>query len=307
MANCYNQADIYEAAYTISKKVDFKSLDLEKKAKLANAYAFAAKDLEGEFVKILKDCLCDIKSEKAIEDENIAVNEKFLSGNAFYMLSKLCDDKASEEIACNIAKSLKKAERSKEGYFLTTSNNKCLCIAFNVLSFYMNYETKNGGKEQYNDIIAQVNAIYNDLFEDTILELKNGKESSLKPLVYLAAGLVDMLEVMDQALYEIWARIRAIFKETIKAILSSAKYTLGSNKELDLMLVYAIFKGCRMNLLHTEKYECEATTLFDQILEDKESIGDAYTVAAFILAASESVKNREYQDYGREKGGVLWS
>ena len=30
----------------------------------------------------------------------------------------------------------------------------------------MNYETKDGGKEHYNDIIAQYNALYNDCFED---------------------------------------------------------------------------------------------------------------------------------------------
>ena len=29
--------------------------------------------------------------------------------------------------------------------------------------------------------------------------------------------------------------------------------------------------------------------------------------SAYILAATESIKNREYQDYGRLKGGVLWS
>lgn len=31
-------------------------------------------------------------------------------------------------------------------------------------SFYMNYETKDGGKEHYNDIIAQYNAIYAECF-----------------------------------------------------------------------------------------------------------------------------------------------
>ena len=138
---------------------------------------------------------------------------------------------------------------------------------------------------------------------------KKNERVKLKPLVYFAAALVDTLELMDQALYEIWAKLREFYKETIKAILNSARFTLGKNKEYDLIFAYAIFKGCRMNLIHTEKYECEAASLFDLVNEDLESLMDASAnvKSAYILAATESIKNREYQDYGRLKGGVLWS
>jgi hypothetical protein len=35
--------------------------------------------------------------------------------------------------------------------------------------------------------------------------------------------------------------------------------------------------------------------------------GNVYKLAFKALFYSEAIRNREYQDYGRGKGGVLWS
>ena len=82
-----------------------------------------------------------------------------------------------------------------------------------------------------------------------------------------------------------------------------------------------------MKALITEKYENSVLGLLD-IIEDKsgsgtecgcdksgtadgedESLGNdsATTLAYKALYYSEVIRNREYQDYGRGKGGVLWS
>ena len=75
----------------------------------------------------------------------------------------------------------------------------------------MNYETKDGGKEHYNAIIAQYNAIYAECFENAGKAAHDGDAKAVKALALFAAGAVDTLEVMDQALYEIFARIREMY------------------------------------------------------------------------------------------------
>lgn len=308
MANNYDVKEMYDDAVKLAKKVDFSNLNATEKSRFLNALGFGAKDFEKDFKKLLLSAIKEYHADLVNIGEG-KDTDKFLSGNALYKAANLTDDEKYTKAAKDLAANLKNVARSSNEIFLDDKGEVSLKIAFNVLSFYMNYETKNGGKEHYNDIIAQFNALYVNYFADIVLDLKNGDVSKFADLIYFAAGLIDTLEVMDQALYEIWAKLREFYKETIKAILSSARFILGKDKELDLMLAYAIFKGCRMNLLHTEKYECEAVTLFNYCLNTIDSLedDDVNVKSAFILAASESVKNREYQDYGRGRGGVLWS
>jgi len=309
MANSYDCKKIYDNAFLLAKSFDLKDVDADERGKILNALAFASKDLEGEFKPLFKEML-EIFSdlEEAFSKDNLDL-ENLLVGNAYYKMASLTGEEKYIDLALKLAKKIPDLKRSDKGFFLNTKGKECPCVAFKALSFYMNYETNNGGKEHYNDIIAQFSAIYNEKIGDLVLELKNGNEKAYKPLVYFLAGIVDTLEVMDQALYEIWAKLSLFYKETLKAVLKSARYVMGKNNELDLILVYAIFKGCRMKLIHTEKYEFEANALFDAINEELDEILDASAnvKSAYILAASESVKNREYQDYGRLKGGVLWS
>lgn len=51
----------------------------------------------------------------------------------------------------------------------------------------------------------------------------------------------------------------------------------------------------------TEKIFEKAT---DKHVADKNSMSVS---AAYITAYSEYIRNRDYQDYGRSNGGVLWS
>lgn len=63
-----------------------------------------------------------------------------------------------------------------------------------------------------------------------------------------------------------------------------------------------------MKLIQTEKYAANAENIFematDKHVASKESVFDT---AAYIMAYSEYIRNREYQDYGRNNGGVLWN
>lgn len=76
------------------------------------------------------------------------------------------------------------------------------------------------------------------------------------------------------------------------------------------MFAYAVLKGCRMKALHTEKYEGIVLGVCDKVMSGEiftDDDTDKNVVSKAALVYSETVRNREYQDYGRGKGGALWS
>lgn len=283
----------------VLKDISFEGAEAFDKAFLLNALGkLEAAEHSDEYKGVITREL-----EKLVQDNtiNIAENEfvNFMYGNACYSVGM-------NETAVNVAKQTETQPRSEAGYFINADGSKCLCIAFKALSFYMNYETKDGGKEHYNDIIAQYNALYKDCFEDVSKPANEGDSKAVEALAYFAAGAADTLEVMDQALYEIFARIREIYKQTISVLNETVDST--DSDAVKLVYAYAVLKGCRMKLIQTEKYASKAEDIFgkatDKHAADKSDIAGT---AAYVMAYSEYIRNREYQDYGRSNGGVLWN
>ena len=177
----------------------------------------------------------------------------------------------------------------------------------------MAYETKDGGKEQYNDVIGQYNARNDELF--ATVKYSQDRTKALKKLSVYAASLIDTMEVMDQMIYEIFRKMQDYYKASVKAVLESGVTAEGMDDmddEAELIFAYAVLKGCRMKALHTEKYEGIVLGVCDKVMsgeiftgEDTEANDTIISMAALVY--SETVRNREYQDYGRGKGGALWS
>lgn len=245
--------------------------------------------------------------DKVIKDENIQVKENclcnMLYGNACYDLKENYGN-----VAINIAKQTKSQPRSDKGFFLTGSGKECLCIAYSALSFYMNYETQNGGKEQYNDIMAQYKSLHSELFKSTADRVASGDKDAYKEMVMYAAGLIDTMQVMSQELYEIFGALRSFYKDAVKVIIANQDKFLDM-RDYNLLAVYAILKGCRMKALHTEKYESAAVMIYEEEASKCKDLSskDIFYVGTFVAAYGEYIRNREYQDYGRGKGGALWS
>lgn len=238
-----------------------------------------------------------------------------LLGNVLYFLSAKTGEERYETAAVKLASQLDTQTRGADGVFVCSDGEMNLADAYCSQVFYMNYETRNGGKERYNDIIAQYNSIRNNLYGDVQSRLKTDLQAR-EAAAYYAAALIDTMEDMEQPIYEIYRRLQELFKEAVRDLLSAAK------EETDCaaadctgngVLSYAILKGCRMKALHTEKYEAKALAMLDEavgpFLSGETAIKEMGTeaVSALALAYSESIKNREYQDYGRNKGGILWS
>ena len=279
----------------IIKNVDLSKGDLWEKALILDAVSEAMRMDKDECYKTFLD-----KELKNAMQNNLA---DFLIANACY---KSGGDMT--EIAVNTAKRLKTQPRCEEGYFINEEGNKDLSAAFGILKFYMNYETKHGGKENYNDIIAQFKAMHKDLFESAKERLIKGEKKAFRAMALYAAGLIDTMEVMDQALYEIYAKLREFFKETVVAV-SEEINTIEGEDAYKLIFAYAVFKGCRMNVLLTEKHEAAVLGIYENAAKNVADLKnkDMLYKGAFILAYSEFIKNREYQEYGRNRGGVLWN
>ena len=181
-----------------------------------------------------------------------------------------------------------------------------LSDAYLTQPFYMNYETKLGGKEQYNDIIAQFNILQEKAYPSVENELGNAT-ADLE-----TAAAVDTMEVMEQPLYEIFDRLRQILKQAVAAMNTKSLDTFAKEaQEAGLFYAYAVLKGCRMKALITEKYEKAALDILEaaeaKAQEDDVFGADTAYTAVLVTAYAESLRNREYQDYGRTKGGALWS
>ncbi len=266
-----------------------------------------------EAVKALTDALDKVLNEGLLENECKDELKRFMPGVSLYTAFDFTEDEKYKNAAIELARGFKDFARNDKGYFKDADDKKCLCKAYLYEPFYMAYETKDGGKEQYNDVIAQYNSMNDELFA-TVKYSKDVKES-LKRLSIYAASLIDTMEVMDQMIYEIYRKMQDYYKASVKAVLESG-YSEDGLEDMDtaseFMFSYAVLKGCRMKALHTEKYEGTVLGVCDKVMsgeiftgEDTEA--DDNTVSMAALVYSETIRNREYQDYGRGKGGALWS
>ena len=253
--------------------------------------------------------------------ENNTFKEVFtpVVGEALFFAYDQTGDEQYKRYICDLAEEMMSKERNKDRVFVGGDGSKetDLSDAYEQLVFYMNYETRFGGKEHYSDVVRQFEAVRNaKRCEECGLYNEN---SDLEVALYLAA-LIDTMEVTDQPVYEIFAGIKDIYKETFAGLRNNGKFNSKSedfiteeNMVAKLILIYALLKGCRMKAILSSKYEEElnavAAKAFEMIKEQGKALfkGRNDYLAAAMMAYAESTKERSYQVYGRNKGGAIWS
>ena len=302
------------------EQVDFSKCDNEDKALVINAAMQLYKATNDTFYS---DCVVKRADELlAGQTEVVGVTENVLGdymlGNVMYAAAAITGDEKYVNAAKAIAAGLATQTRNDDKIFVDKSGKLCICDAYCSQVFYMQYETKNGGKERYNDIIDQYKAIYRTVYPEFAKKLSADDEAAAA-VAYFAAGLLDTMEVTEQPVYEVFRGMQDIFKGVIADIINHGIFAADRAVDVaSLMAAYAVLKGCRMKALHTEKYESIALEVLNRSVEactankDSEAkvsyAGDnAESTAAFAICYAESLRQRAYQDYGRGKGGALWS
>ncbi len=127
-----------------------------------------------------------------------------------------------------------------------------------MLPFYMEYETKYGKKERYNEIIAKLDAEQERVYDRETRALRTDAADAIR----LMMVYVDTMSVMSIEIYEMYRKLQDYYKELLKCVRREGSFS----KEDAWMLSYTMFKGCNMRILLSEKYEDEAVALQEQEL-----------------------------------------
>ncbi len=191
-----------------------------------------------------------------------------------------------------------KHPRTKEGNFWHKKiypNQVWLDGLYMAQVFYTRYQTIYGGKD-YADIIKQFKNVKEIMFDSKAKLYYHGYDSAremfwadkktglsknfwLRSIGWYTVALVDVLDYMDQQMYDEYATIKSILKETIDGILqyqdkdSKMFWQVPNfpNREGNYletsgsaMIAYAILKGVRLEAL-PERYREIGKDIFDGI------------------------------------------
>lgn len=158
----------------------------------------------------------------------------------FYIYDVTQEEKYLKAIE-NLQEMLRTLPRDAEGIFLagengiTDSRTKML---YEILPFYMEYETRYHKKAEYNDIVLQCRSV---------------KEEE-KDEWYLLA-LIDIMEAMSIEIFEHYKTLEQLFKDKVKKVLSTQKTDVEEETGSTFSVAYAIIKACRLGVLSRERYE----------------------------------------------------
>lgn len=166
---------------------------------------------------------------------------------------------------------------------------------------YMEYETRYGGMENYSDILEQFRNVRRFLRDEkTGLYYHGYDEARVQPWADPVTGcsanfwsraygwwliaLVDTLEAMNIQIYEQYAELRDLLRESVKSLLNYRSeedgliYQLIDRSDLEgnytessgsVMAAAAIMKAVRLGLLLPEKYLPAGKEMFESVCERK--------------------------------------
>lgn len=170
-----------------------------------------------------------------------------------------------------------------------------------VQPFYMEYDTVLGHKEHYQDILQQFRNAKAFLFDgekglayhgydESRLQPWCDKETGRSPNFWLRSlgwylmALADTISLCDTQIYEVYAELKADFKELVRGILryqdesSHLFYQVVDHPEVEgnyletsgsSMVAYAILKGCRIGALSKEKYLAKGKEIMEALISQK--------------------------------------
>ena len=190
--------------------------------------------------------------------------------------------------------------------------------------FYMDYETRFGGKEHYNDIISQFKnvrqymyneekGLYYHAYDATKSEFWADRQTGVSPNFWLRAigwymlGLIDAMSAISQPIYEYYRDLGDLFKEALKGILQYQDKETGLFYQVvdrsdvkgnyletsgSAMIAYAMLKACEMKVILPEKYEQNAMHILSSLIDTRiEEIDGVLKLGGICSVAGLGAKN----------------
>lgn len=129
------------------------------------------------------------------------------------------------------------------------------------ICFDMNYETLFGGKEKYHALTVRFGEL-----------ARRPRKSDMEEAAFMLA-LIDTIEAIDQAVYELYRNLTDLFRNEMKALAAGARARAGLGNKAALehfyngkcrlledgqaqgVLACAVKKACRSKVILAEKYE----------------------------------------------------
>ena len=155
-------------------------------------------------------------------------------------------------------------------------------------------ETKTGTRGKYHDLLQTLERIPVVTCDD---------------LALVMAAAVESMEWMDQAVYEVYRGFQSVFEADFARFAeeSSTDPKAPVSDAAILFSSYAVLKACRLGSVLTEKFAGQAEKNCAKIMRHADDSGDGLVYVTAALVYAEGIRNRDYRDYGRKNGGVLWS
>lgn len=258
-------------------------------------------DFAKEYIDTCLDSEGNIIGGYKLEDFNL---DNIKMGSVLlYLYEKLKEDKYHKAIEILLYQ-LKDQPRTESNNFWHKKiypNQVWLDGLYMAMPFYVAYETKYHGKENYLDIFGQYQNVRKNLFDkDKRLYYHAFDESRQAPWANKETGLsqnfwlramgwylVSLIDVLDEIsieIYEQYNGYKVLFKEAIAGILqyqdkeSKLFYQVIDRPEADgnyletsgsAMIAYAILKGCRLGILQEEKYRSIGEGILNSIIENR--------------------------------------
>ena len=155
-------------------------------------------------------------------------------------------------------------------------------------------ETKTGTRGKYFDYLKALQDVPAVSEEDLALVMETA---------------VECMEWMDQAVYEVYRGFQSVFEADFARFAeeSSTDPKAPVSDAAILFSSYAVLKACRLGAVLTEKFAGQAEKNCAKIMRHADDSGDGLVYVTAALVYAEGIRNRDYRDYGRKNGGVLWS
>lgn len=199
------------------------------------------------------------------------MTKKINVGRALLFAYEKTGEEKYKEYIEGIKDDLMGLSRTAEGSLCEEGDHKKLMTGqhlYEVLPFYMEYETKYHNKAGYNDIVNQ------------LTEMKSGKDA-----IWYVMALIDVLDHMSIEIFEHYKSLQEIFKKTIKCI------PLGGDAKMQKVCMgYAILKACNIGILNLEKYLETGQTLIDGAIDEPFDQKDDVAMGIMMMAYAQFIQ-----------------